>query len=390
MPRTPKKRGRPRKYDTPKDKAKQDVVAKRARRRLRKQAAHGNIRFQIYVSAQTEALPTTPSQGIESYEASPLVGPSEADSSLNRVESSISSTDAVVTRGEQPPQSIEGNGLASPYLQHLGNTSGPHTVTASFSTSQEGPAEILLPSSPDGIPSDRTSHAAEEGVICVESDCELCHISNVSSPREVEYTAESLYEKGGVTTSPYMVFEDDMGRPRNDGNTRQHEEEAAEEATSDLESQPEHAWEPDSSSESDVSDMRSEVEIDDEDERISVLVESDAHSAKCFLERNWAYTCDCEEEAEENGIEHTNNNEPQVYGRLDMVDYWRGLAVPDSFGRASPHAEVGESDDAQLDWSSILSGGDNRPKLDIQMSQRSSPDVQRTWDVDSIISWATC
>ncbi|KAH7191472.1 hypothetical protein BKA60DRAFT_584965 [Fusarium oxysporum] len=65
MPRTPKTRGRPRNYDTPKDKAKHDVVAKRARRRLRKQAAHGNTRFQIYISAETEGLPTTPSQGIE-------------------------------------------------------------------------------------------------------------------------------------------------------------------------------------------------------------------------------------------------------------------------------------------------------------------------------------
>ncbi|KAH7186824.1 hypothetical protein DER44DRAFT_801684 [Fusarium oxysporum] len=389
MPRTPKTRGRPRKYGTPKDKAKHDVVAKRARRRLRKQPTHDNIRFQIYVSPQTEASPRTPSQDIESYETNLLGDPPEADSSLNRAESPTSSIDAAVAGGEQSPQSIEGKDLTSSCLQHLGNTSGPHTVRASFSTSQEGPAEILLPSSPDGISSDRTSHAAGDDDICVESDCEL--ISNVSSsPREVEYTAESLYEKGGVTTSSYMVFEDDLGRPRNDGNTRQHEEEAAEEAaeeaTSDLESQPEHAWEPDSSSESDVSDMRSEVEIDDEDERISVSVESDAHLAKCFLERNWAYTCDCEEEAEESGIEHTNNNEPQVYGLLDMVDYWRGLAVPDSIGRASPHAEVGESDDAQLDWSSILSGGDNRPKLDIQMSQRSSPDVQRTWDVDSIIS----
>ncbi|KAF4429574.1 hypothetical protein F53441_14011 [Fusarium austroafricanum] len=158
---------------------------------------------------------------------------------------------------------------------------------------------------------------------------------------------------------------------------------------SDLESQPENAWEPDSSSQSDVSDMRSEVEIEDEDEPISDSVESDAHSAKCFLERNWGCTCGCEGEVEDNGIERTNN-EQQAYGLLDMVDYWRGLAVPDSIGRASPHAEVGENYDAQLDWFSILSGGDNRPKLDIQMSQRSSPDVQRTWDVDSIISWATC
>jgi hypothetical protein len=161
---------------------------------------------------------------------------------------------------------------------------------------------------------------------------------------------------------------------------------------SDLESQPENAWEPDSSSESDVSDMRSEVEIDDEDERISVSLESDIHSAKCFLEKNWGCNCDCdeEEEEEETEIEYNDDNEPQVHGLLDMVGYWQGLAVPDSIGRASPHAEVGESDGAQLDWSSILSGGDNRPKLDIQISQSSSPDIQRTWDVDSIISWATC
>lgn len=114
--------------------------------------------------------------------------------------------------GEQSPQSIEGNDLASPCLQLLGNASGPHTVRASFSTSQEGPAEILLPSSLDGVPSDPTSHAAGDDDICVESDCELCHISNVSSPREVECTEDLLHEKGGVTTSSYIVFEDGLGR----------------------------------------------------------------------------------------------------------------------------------------------------------------------------------
>ncbi|EXL64273.1 hypothetical protein FOPG_19459 [Fusarium oxysporum f. sp. conglutinans race 2 54008] len=268
--------------------------------------------------------------------------------------------------------------------------SGPHAVIASFSTSQEGLGENPLSSSPDRIPSDPTSHAAGDDGICIEAGCEPCHISNVSSSGEDEYTADLLHENGGVMTSPYIVFEDDLGRPRNDESTGQQEKEGAEEAMSDLEYQPENAWEPDSTSQSDVSDMRSEVEIDDEDEPISVSVESDAHSAKCFLERNWGCTCDCEGEAEENGIARIQDNVPQVYGLLDMVDYWRGLAVPDSIGRASPHAEVGESDDAKLDWFSILSGGDNRPKLDIQMSQRSSPDVQRTWDVDSIISWATC
>ncbi|KAH7233731.1 uncharacterized protein BKA55DRAFT_544242 [Fusarium redolens] len=160
MPGTPKKRGRPRKYGTPKDKAKHDVVAKRARRRLRKQTTHDSIRFQIYVSSQTEASPVTPSQGIESYETGIPGDPPEADSSLNRAESPTLSIDAVVASGEQSPQSIEGNVSASPCLQLLVNMSGPHVARTSFSTSQEGSAEISLSSSPDRIPSDPTSHAA--------------------------------------------------------------------------------------------------------------------------------------------------------------------------------------------------------------------------------------
>ncbi|KAM5513551.1 hypothetical protein FOXYSP1_08351 [Fusarium oxysporum f. sp. phaseoli] len=100
MPGTLKKRGRPRKYGTPKDKAKHDVVAKRARRQLRKQTMHDRIRFQIYVSLQTEASPVTPSQGIKSYKISLLGNPPEADSLLNRAELPTLSINAVIARGK--------------------------------------------------------------------------------------------------------------------------------------------------------------------------------------------------------------------------------------------------------------------------------------------------
>jgi hypothetical protein len=73
-----------------------------------------------------------------------------------------------------------------------------------------------------------------------------------------------------------------LSRPQNNGNIR----ERAEEIMSDLESQPENTWEPDSSSRLDVLDLRNEVEIDDKDERISGSLESDIHLAKCFLERS--------------------------------------------------------------------------------------------------------
>lgn len=157
----------------------------------------------------------------------------------------------------------------------------------SFSTSQGGPVEILLPSSSGGFPSDRTSHAAGDDDMSVESDHELCHISNVSSPRQA---VDPPYEKGDDRTSSWIVCEDDLSKPQNDGNIR----ECAEEIMSDLESNPGNTWEPDSSSESDVSDMRSEAEIvdddDDDEENINVSLESDIYSAKCFLERNWGYT----------------------------------------------------------------------------------------------------
>ncbi|KAF5576106.1 hypothetical protein FPCIR_12786 [Fusarium pseudocircinatum] len=261
-------------------------MAKRARRRLRKQTPHDTTRFQIYVSSLTEASPVKPLQGIESYEINLLDDPPEADSSLNCSGSPASSTDAVVAGREQSPHLIEGNVLASPCPQLLGSMSGPHAVRGLFSTSQEGPAENSSSTSSDEISSNPTSYAARYDDICTEVDGEPCHISSVSSSCEDEHTVDLLHENGGATTSPYIVFEDDLSGPRNDENTEQQEKEGAEEAMSDLESQPENAWEPDFSSQSDVSDMRSEVEIEDEDEPISDLVESDAYSAKCFFGKN--------------------------------------------------------------------------------------------------------
>ncbi|KAI8649677.1 hypothetical protein NCS55_01468400 [Fusarium keratoplasticum] len=83
-----------------------------------------------------------------------------------------------------------------------------------------------------------------------------------------------------------------------------------------------------------------------------------------------------------------------------MTEYWRGLGVPDSIGTASAVSEADEVEDedegrnmntnTELDWSAILSGGDDRPILNIEMSQDGAPAIERTWDVDSIISWASC
>jgi hypothetical protein len=148
-------------------------------------------------------------------------------------------------------------------------------------------------------------------------------------------------------------------------------------ATSDIESQHENVWESDASSDSDVLDNQSEIDIEDDDTTKASL-ESDIYLAKCFLERNWGRTCNCEEEGEENDVEQASQNEQQVLGLLDMTDYWRNIGLPDSISNASPHAVVDENGPTQLNWSSILSGGASRPKLDIQVSQ-SLATLLRSW-----------
>lgn len=43
-----------------------------------------------------------------------------------------------------------------------------------------------------------------------------------------------------------------------------------------------------------------------------------------------------------------------------------------------------------VDWRSTLSGGDSRPVLDLRRYQDHDPTIERTWDVDSILSKASC
>jgi hypothetical protein len=83
-----------------------------------------------------------------------------------------------------------------------------------------------------------------------------------------------------------------------------------------------------------------------------------------------------------------------------MAEYWQGLGVPDSIGPVplalgvdgfeNGNEDKNENANAELDWSAILSGGSNRPLLNIERSQNNILSIERTWDVDSIISWASC
>jgi hypothetical protein len=56
MPQTPQKRGRPSKYASNEEKAREDVIKKRARRRLQSATARRDIRFQFYNTKQIQAV----------------------------------------------------------------------------------------------------------------------------------------------------------------------------------------------------------------------------------------------------------------------------------------------------------------------------------------------
>jgi hypothetical protein len=99
----------------------------------------------------------------------------------------------------------------------------------------------------------------------------------------------------------HEAVENEAGRIREDENATYQEEGIGDGLLSDVESQSEDAFETDSSSESDVSDAESEIDIDD----TSVPSESDLYLAKSFLERNWGHLCNCQEEEEEPSIQRT-------------------------------------------------------------------------------------
>lgn len=161
----------------------------------------------------------------------------------------------------------------------------------------------------------------------------------------------------------------------------------AEEAASHFQFRLDTSFEPDSDMESDLSNAQSEEESENGP---TALLESDHALARAFLERTWSRQCDCRE-----GISTASDGQ-NVFSLRRMTEYWRGLGVPDSIGTASAVSEADEVEDedegrnintnTELDWSAILSGGDDRPILNIEMSQDGAPAIERTWDVDSIIS----
>ncbi|KAK2667247.1 hypothetical protein RAB80_016438 [Fusarium oxysporum f. sp. vasinfectum] len=207
MSEAPRKRGRPRKYDTPEAKAKQDVIAKRARRQLRNPSVHGHVRFQVYAPQPICAL-------------SPSSSPQRRQKSTNY-------PDILVNVASRPYET--------------------ETSLTSIGSNRTFEIDSISPS-PLG-----------------EGDIEITCDETTASP----------------SSDAHEAAESDWDRIRQDGNVAVQEEDAGNGLLSDAESQSEDAFETDLSSESDISDAESEMDINDTD----IPSESDLYLAKGFLER---------------------------------------------------------------------------------------------------------
>ena len=136
-------------------------------------------------------------------------------------------------------------------------------------------------------------------------------------------------------------------------------------------------------------DSGSEADLSPDEEAIADRDLSHNHAqshhslAKSFLEHTWNHLCDCENEE--------SSSEPgqeRVLSLKQMAQYWQALGVPDAIG-STALPEVGP-EQRHIDWFSVLGGGEQRPHLRLEASQEIAPIINRTWDVDSIILWATC
>jgi hypothetical protein len=186
----------------------------------------------------------------------------------------------------------------------------------------------------------------------------------------------------GKSVEIFGMPEDGLSGGPEDGGTSD-QEDRGQERDSDFEFLSEDAIETDSDSEPDPApdnDQNMDAEDVLEDTPISNRL-----LAKGFLENTWNHLCDCKEE--ENALEPGGD---PMFDLKQMAEYWQDLGVPDAIGHESLPPERGEEKSPFIDWFSVLSGGDQRPHLCLEKSQHSAPHIQRTWDIDSIICWASC
>ncbi|KAH7413531.1 hypothetical protein BKA64DRAFT_692510 [Cadophora sp. MPI-SDFR-AT-0126] len=75
------------------------------------------------------------------------------------------------------------------------------------------------------------------------------------------------------------------------------------------------------------------------------------------------HLCNCKKE------ENTKSSEELIFSLKQMAEYWQNLGMPDAIGPASLSPKAGKEESTHIEY---------------------NPSIKRTWDIDSIISWASC
>ncbi|KAH7111565.1 hypothetical protein EDB81DRAFT_671244 [Dactylonectria macrodidyma] len=390
-----KKRGRPRKYGSKEEKARQDVVARRVRRRLESTAARKDIRFRVYIAPNVEAEPclaaqTTYSQPLDCLsvlaDAANLV--QQTDTSIHRP-SSIESNDNSSISDDLHPQTT-----GPPTMCTVAASSPPQNVLCNtVDTQSRSPEPATVGALPSYDAPGNDGSASFDGSENFSSP--VCQLEDVATFLTTDGDRSGQLVFGGDSdelagSDTGMVRSEPSHEPANRSGKRQEDERPPTPVQNDwgriadLDIQSEDGLEADSDAQSDISDNSSQMEADGQPYDVA---ESNHFLAKEFLEQTWNHLCDCREE------ENVDWRGQPVLNLEQMAGHWKNLGVPDSIGPTPLASEMDEEQITWPEWSSILSGGDTpltRPNLDIERSQISSTSIDRTWDVDSIFSWASC
>ena len=414
MSQTPKKRGRPSKYTSKEEKDRKNEIKRRAKRQAQAASKEPlpNERFRNYTNNQIPAaqLPSLYQEYLQSSSrpnalanaaSCPLFGidTSERDTLLrpppNEVISSCRSS--ILYSREEPFFVNEAPVLNLPSSQVVRDGCDPNhpfqTVDA-LSRSSE-PAESHLQafngSEPEDIfigideEDDRGEIPRASTTRSYKSDTTSSVVGDNTAKQAEEHPSESFDSvTGDIIDGRETLSEGGSNRGGQDGNAVEYEV-GGDRIESDFELLSGDGLETDSNSDSDSSILLADAEETDAHDGLNDSVESGRSLAKTFLEKTWGRKlCDCRQE------ENSAPDGEPVLSLKQLVEFWKSLGVPNALSIPSPRSGTGQGRATDIDWCSVLSGGDQRPRLCFEKSQHGAPSITRTWDVDSIISWASC
>ncbi|KAK8917674.1 hypothetical protein VCV18_008994 [Metarhizium anisopliae] len=406
----PRKPGRPRKYASKEEKARQDVIAKRARRRLQ------TCRFRVHTVPKTKVGGPPVLHLNQTYLQPPdrLSGLAEVACSASPITTgpdSLPHPAMNTTVGLEPwlqrvNYPTTDNIYVSPYVLRL----PPPRPTLSISPRLEDSytqlrsLEATIPSiSPlnESMQWDDDLHEDQDDDSTLGSGFRAGRPATMDADSGGDYDTELVNTplpdplSGTDSSSTNHLRDVDRG-VSGDVSGRQEEVDDLEGCNSgrdsdidpllgndfEVETETGSELESESGSRSDRESGRAEVQHMPHEQ--SCTIEPSPSSAKEFLESAWSGQCRCKQE-ERPGPDASNE-----FDLEQIAHYWKELGVPDSISLPSPgQPRKDDHEDDDLDWCAILAGGDRRPHLSFEKSQHVAPIVQRITHARRTTSYLT-